>query len=198
MVEPSTTVLEILLAASDAVRALGRRFAMIGGLATSLRGEPRTTRDVDLAIASEDDADAEAFVRDLAARGYRVVAILEQEATGRLATVRLVSPVDGVTVVDLMFASCGIEPEIVAAASNVELAGTSIPLAQRGHLVAMKLLSRDDRTRPQDAADLVALRARLEPADVELARAACRLIEERRANRGRDLGAALDAWLAGA
>lgn len=198
MAEPSTTVLEILVAASDAVRALGRRFAMIGGLATSLRGEPRTTRDVDLAIASEDDADAEAFVRDLTARGYRVVAILEQETTGRLATVRLVSPVDGVTVVDLMFASCGIEREIVAAASNVELVGSSIPLAQRGHLVAMKLLSRDDRTRPQDAADLVALRARLEPADVEIARAACRLIEERRANRGRDLGAALDAWLAGA
>lgn len=117
------TVVDILAAATQALIQLGRRFAMVGGLATSLRGEPRTTRDVDLAVAVASDAEAESLVRDLAARDYRIVTILEQEATGRLATVRLVSPIDGTTVVDLMFASCGIEPEIVAAATIVELAG---------------------------------------------------------------------------
>ena len=190
------TVLEVLVAATRAIGDLRRGFAMVGGLATSLRGEPRTTRDVDLAIAVVDDADAEALVRDLTGRGYQVAAILEQEATGRLATVRLISAVDGVTVVDLMFASCGIEPEIVAAATPVELSGTSIPVASRGHLVAMKLLSRDDVTRPQDAADLAALREKLDSTDIEVARAACSLIEARHANRGRDLGAAVEAWLA--
>jgi hypothetical protein len=194
--ERTATVLEVLVAATRAIGELGRRFAMVGGLATSLRGEPRTTRDVDLAVAVDDDADAEALVRDLTARGYQIATILEQEATGRLATVRLVSAVDGITVVDLMFASCGIEPEVVAGATPIELAGTIIPVANRGHLVAMKLLARDDVTRPQDAADLVALRAKLESADIEVARAACRLIEARRANRGRDLERAFEAWLA--
>lgn len=189
------TVLDVLVVATRAVGELGRRFAMVGGLATSLRGEPRTTRDVDLAVAVDDDADAEALVRDLTARGYEIVAILEQEATGRLATVRLVSPADRVTVVDIMFASCGIEPEIVAAATPVELAGTIIPVASRGHLVAMKLLARDDVTRPQDAVDLVALRAKLEPDDIEVARTACRLIEARGAHRGRDLARDLETWL---
>ena len=81
--ERAATVLEVLVAATRAISQLGRRFAMVGGLATSLRGEPRTTRDVDLAVAVDDDADAEALVRDLAARGYQVTAILEQERANR-------------------------------------------------------------------------------------------------------------------
>ena len=73
---------------------------------------------------------------------------MEQEATSRLATVRLVSPgqtASGV-VVDLLFASSGIEPEIVAAADPLEVfPGVTLPVACRGHLIALKTLSRDDR-----------------------------------------------------
>ena len=55
----------------------------------SVRTEPRFTRDVDVCIAVEDDPEAERLVASLRAAGYRVVAIVEQEQTGRIATVRL-------------------------------------------------------------------------------------------------------------
>jgi hypothetical protein len=53
---------------------LGRHFALVGGLAVSVRSEPRLTRDADLAVSVADDRDAEALVRDLQARGWRVAA----------------------------------------------------------------------------------------------------------------------------
>lgn len=95
----------------DALSGSGARVALVGGLAVGVRGEPRFTRDVDLAVAVSSDAEAEALVRDLLARGYRAFNALEQEAAGRLATVRLRSPTAAtdVAVVDLLFASSGIE-----------------------------------------------------------------------------------------
>jgi len=94
----------------------------VGGLAVSVRTEPRFTRDADIAVLVADDRDAEALVRALQARRWRVVAAIEQEAARRLATVRLAPADEGVlgTVVDLLFASSGIEPEIVAAADPIE------------------------------------------------------------------------------
>src|SRR5262249_57193065 len=57
--------------------------------------------------------------------------------------------------VDVLFATAGIEPEIVAAAEVLEvLPGILMPVATAGHLVVLKLLARDDENRPQDATDL--------------------------------------------
>jgi hypothetical protein len=72
--------------------------------------------------------------------------------------------------------------------------GLSIEVARVGHLIAMKLVARDDRLRPNDQADLLALSKVAD--DVEWARAAAavRLIEERGFGRGRDLVAALEEW----
>jgi len=82
--------------------------------------------------------------------------------------------------VDLLFASSGLEPEIVAAASVIELIpGVRAPVASLGHLLATKVLARDDRRRPQDWDDIRALLAEAGPADVELARDALRTIDER-------------------
>lgn len=47
----------------------GVRCALIGGLAVSVRTEPRFTRDADLAVAVADDREAEAVVRQLGAAG---------------------------------------------------------------------------------------------------------------------------------
>jgi hypothetical protein len=139
---------------------LGRQSALVGGLAVSARSEPRLTRDADLAVLVADDRDAEALVRDLQARGWRVVAAIEQSVAGRLATVRLALAGEDVrgAVVDLLFASSGIEPEVVAAADWIEVVpGFTVPVARLGHLIALKVLARDDRTRPQDRVDLAAL-----------------------------------------
>lgn len=100
----------------------GLEWALVGGFAVSARAEPRFTRDVDVAVAVEDDHAAEVLVNGL---------------------------------------------------------------------IAVKLLARDDESRPQDLADLRALREAADQDELELARAAVGLIEQRGYHRGRDLAAAL-------
>ncbi len=132
-----------------------RPWALVGGLAISSRMEPRFTRDLDLAIAVRDDAEAEDLIYRFRHAGYGVLALIEQETADRLATVRLAAPGETGIIVDLLFASSGIEPEIVAGAGPVEIAfGLVVPVAQVWHLLAMKVLSRDDLRRPQDLIDL--------------------------------------------
>jgi predicted nucleotidyltransferase len=172
------------------LRAAGREWALIGGLAIGARAEPRTTRDIDLAVAVEGDREAEALVFELQSRGYRTLTAIEQEAAGRLSTVRLLPPGEGRwgVVVDLLFASSGIEHEIVRAADKLEIvAGLIAPVARTGHLMALKVLARDDRGRPQDLDDLRALLADAGPEDLAEARAALHLIEARGYQRGRRL-----------
>ncbi|OGK81962.1 MAG: hypothetical protein A2050_14960 [Candidatus Rokubacteria bacterium GWA2_73_35] len=70
-----------------------------------------------------------------------------------------------------------------------------MPVATTGHLIALKILARDDRTRPQDRVDLVALAAAAAPADIEQARAALALITQRGFQRGRNLMADLEEFL---
>jgi hypothetical protein len=119
----------------------------------------------------------------------RVLASLEQEAVRRLATVRLESPGEGRegVVVDLLFASSGVEPEIVAEADALDvLPGLRVPVARSGHLLALKVLS-NDPNRPQDLVDIVALLRETGPTDLEQARQTISLITKRGFNRGRDL-----------
>ncbi len=92
-----------LRAMARALEARGRPFA----LAVSVRAEVRFTRDVELAIAIDDDTAVDRLVRDLAADGFLPVAIVEHEKARRISTVRLRGR-DGV-VVDLLCASTGIE-----------------------------------------------------------------------------------------
>jgi len=178
--------------------AIGAEHALVGGLAVSVRTEPRFTRDVDLAVAVADDAVAETVIGALLQRGYRSLAMVEHEATGRLATARLTGPQGDGTVVDLLLASSGIEPEVVAQAERIEvLDGLVAPVATTGHLITLKLLARDDRSRPQDLVDLRALLAVAGQADLELCRTSALLVKARGYDRGRDLVAALSELIDG-
>ena len=164
----------------------------------SARAEPRTTRDVDVVVDVKDDGDAEALVLELQTGGFRVVAAVEQDSTHRLATTRLVAPggTERGVVVDLLFASSGIEPEIARDADSIEvLAGLRIPVARVGHLMALKLLARDDRRRPQDVDDLRALLRESTDADIVEARRAVRAIEARGYHRERHLAESLETFL---
>lgn len=186
------TIEEALSAAVASLRKRQRRFALVGGLAVSIRAEVRFTRDVDLAVAVVDDKDAEALVRELGADGFTVAATVEHDVKKRLSTVRLV--VRGVKV-DLLFASCGIEPEIVSQASLVTvLSAGEIPVASAEDLLAMKILSMTDR-RLQDRIDaekLVRVGGALRLDDV---RARLDLIKQRGFDRNQDLLAKLDLIL---
>lgn len=78
------------------------------------------------------DGEAEALVHELQIEGYAVVAIVEQEATSRLVTVRLQPPGESESgvVLDLLFASFGIEREVVDAPEVVQvLSGLEVPVA---------------------------------------------------------------------
>lgn len=180
----------------DIVAALNRcraSFALVGGLAVAVRAEPRLTRDADLAVAVASDAEAEALVHNLRSDDYHVFAAIEHDRVSRLATVRLSRPgYEQSAVTDLLFASSGIEREIVASAESIEvLSGLTLPVAQVGHLIVMKLLARDDRQRPADADDLQGLRAVAQDHDWEIAYAGARLVIDRGYDRDRDLIAAI-------
>ena len=126
--------------------AYGVKGTLVGGLAVSIRAEPRFTRDADIVISVEDDAAAERLIYHLQGCGYRILAVLERTLNGRLSTVRLTPPEGrgGRNVIDLLFASCGIEKEISEDAEEIEIfSGLSLPVARSGHLLAMKLLAHD-------------------------------------------------------
>lgn len=162
-------------------------WALVGGLAVGARTEPRFTRDLDVVVSTKSDADAERLVMSMRSRGYQINLVLEQARTGRLATVRLL-PAGDDRLVDLLFASSGIESDIVDRSDRLEVApGLSLLVANVGHLIAMKVLSRDDRTRPQDKADLVALLKIASPSDLTMARAAVERIVAQGTHRGRPL-----------
>ena len=146
----------------------------------------------------EDDADAERLTFELLRRGYQLIATVEQTKLKRLATTRLKPPGLGAVapVVDLLFQSSGIEPEIVRAAERIEvLPGVILPVARIPHLVAMKVLARDDRRRPQDFDDLHALLDAGTASDADEARSLLGLIALRGASRGRALAEGFEQLL---
>src|SRR5262245_4066596 len=166
----------------------GAPCALVGGIAVSARTEPRFTKDLDVAVAVKKDSEAEALVQFLSSRGYRIDALVEQEAVNRLATVRLIPPGEPSLFVDLLFASSCIEPEIVAAAEPIDvIEGVVIRVATIPYLIATKVLSRDDDHRPQDRVDLVSLLKAARDDEIDAAREALRTIYQRGFHRGKDL-----------
>lgn len=187
-----------LAAAISHLTAERARFALVGGLAVSVRAETRFTLDLDFVVAVENDRAAELLVAAMQRRGYAIEAALEQTTVGRLSTIRL-RPGEAsgpAAMVDLLFASTGIEEQIVAAATRAKLpGGLEVPVAAVGHLIAMKIVAMDDLRRPQDRADIVALVACADPTEIARARESVHRIEALGYSRGRDLGALLAPFL---
>lgn len=183
------------------LKAIGASWALVGGLAVSARAEPRTTRAIDVAVAVGDDQDAEELARRLSDRGYDYEEIMDHRDVGRLSTVRFTRRGDQSGVLhDLLFATAGIEREIVADAEVLEvLPGLYAPVARTGHLLALKILAlRPERSqeRPQDFADIRELLAVADAEELERARAALELISRRGYDRGKDLEGLFEQLLA--
>ncbi len=181
------TLFDLLARVDGHLQDHSAAWALVGGLAVGVRTEPRFTRDLDIVVAVDSDDEAEQLVMALRAQGYEINIVIEQASTGRLATVRLLPKGDG-RLVDLLFASTGIEAEIVGRADSLEVvSGFSFPVASVGDLIAMKLLSRNDQLRPQDKMDLVALFKTASDSDLQTAREAIQEIVARGTHRGRAL-----------
>lgn len=194
MIEPGPEI--VLGDIASHLRRLGKPFALVGGMAVSLRGEVRFTRDVDLAIAAPDDTDMERVIYSLRDAGYVPIAVVEHKERKRLSTVRLGSP-SGI-VVDLLAASSGIEAEVVARATAISFGDIgAIPVARAEELLAMKVLSMTEQ-RLQDRIDAINLILLNEGLDIAAVKANLALITERGFHRDQDLFTKLDAVLASA
>jgi hypothetical protein len=77
---------QVLRELATHLEQLGLEFAVVGGIAASARGEPRFTRDVDVAVAVSGDEQAEAVLFQLGRLGYVVRATVEHDVAKRLAT----------------------------------------------------------------------------------------------------------------
>jgi hypothetical protein len=99
LTDPTTAT----LLAVDAFRAAGHACAVYGGLLTAVYGEPRETRDADLAVIDVSAQDA----RDaIAATGVQVLITFENVTFGGLTLSRLtllgIAPATGLNTVDLV------------------------------------------------------------------------------------------------
>ena len=99
-------------------------------------------------------------------------------------------------VLDILFASSGIEAEIVDGAEVVEVVeGLPIPLATVAALIALKVLARDDVARPQDRVDLRKLIEVATAQDLAEAQRLLSLVQTRGYARQQDLFADLQQVL---
>lgn len=114
---------------------------------------PRFTKDLDFAIAVASDSEAEEVVHRLRSRGYYPIEVLEQDYVERQSgpSVSGMARSGSDVLVDLLFASSGIENEVVASADRLEvLPRLTVPVATTPHLIALKVLA----GRSQDLTDL--------------------------------------------
>lgn len=133
-----------------AQRAAG---AIIGGVAASLLGRPRLTRDIDLLLVlSEDRWDA--FLRAGIAWGF-IPRRADAVAFARRARVLLVRHEPSRVDVDIVFGALPFEEEAVARVQWTEMGGLRLPLPRPEDLIIMKAVA----NRGRDWDDIAALLA---------------------------------------
>ncbi|HTQ38984.1 MAG TPA: DUF6036 family nucleotidyltransferase [Pirellulales bacterium] len=136
---------------ADAIRFLEAqqiRYALIGGLAASLLGEPRVTADVDLVIAADVDH-ALRLVKALQGSKFRPLFDQVEEVVQKAFILPLKHRLTTVKV-DLVLGLSGFEQQVIARAKPTEIAGLTVSVATAEDLLIMKVLA----GRPQDEQDL--------------------------------------------
>ncbi len=139
---------QTLIDAVDLLQPAGVKYALIGGLAASLRGQPRATVDVDLVIASDVPRTLR-LVESLNSTPFKPLFEGVAEVVERAFILPLRHRTTGVKV-DLAIGLSGFEQQIVRRATLIELGGRSIAVANAEDLILMKTLA----GRPQDDQDV--------------------------------------------
>jgi len=127
-------------------------YALIGGLAASLRGEPRVTVDVDLVIS----ADVEGALQLLKSIEKSPLTPLFEGVEDVVCQAFILPLLHRTTAVkvDLAIGLSGFEQQLIQRATLVDLAGQAVRLATAEDLLVMKLLAGRPRDH-QDAAGIV-------------------------------------------
>lgn len=132
----------------DAARVAG---AVIGGIAASVHGRPRATRDLD-AVAIVPDDGVDAFLAAGSAHGF-AARIDDPLGFARRSRVLLLRHVASQIDVDVSLGALPFEHETVARARPTDVAGVAIPLATAEDLIVMKAVANRER----DRADIEAI-----------------------------------------
>jgi len=147
-------------------------YAIVGGIANAIWGQPRATVDVDVSIAV-DEGDIERIVAQITGR-FQVV-VPEGAAFVKRTRVLPVDTTDGIRI-DVMFALLPFEIEGIRRARGVDVAGRRVKVVTPEDLILMKILS--ERQRDLDDAEAIVRtrsweldRAYLEPRLTEFANA---------------------------
>jgi hypothetical protein len=147
---PLLTILRHLVAWLQAGKVQG---VVIGGVAASLWGRPRLTRDVDALVLLEEGRWGE-FLAAGAGHGFlprRADALAFARETRVLLVHHGKSGID----LDLVFGSLPFEKEAAIRAKWVDLGGVAIPLSSPEDLIIMKAVAH----RPRDLEDIAAILA---------------------------------------
>lgn len=123
-------------------------FALIGGLATTVRGEPRSTMDVDLVVGCDVPRCLE-LIRRLEESKFRPLFAGVQEVVETAFILPLVHRQTSVKV-DLALGLTGFEQNAIRRATQVDFEGCSVPVVSAEDLVLMKALA----GRPRDTEDV--------------------------------------------
>jgi len=196
----SALLAELRRIAED-LNQLNLRWALVGGLAYSVHAEPRTARDVDVALAVSGNEEMDLIADALIKKGYWDKQILFAASPVRRMGGRIMVPSQRPYAIplNLLSSSSGIEHEVVEHATALEiLPNLTVPVASRGYLLAMKVLSQNHPDRLHDKTDLNALILNSDPQDVKTARKALELITSRGFNHDRNLLTELEGFLAAA
>ncbi|MGD0826959.1 MAG: nucleotidyl transferase AbiEii/AbiGii toxin family protein, partial [Desulfobaccales bacterium] len=147
---PLLTILRHLVAWLQAGKVQG---VVIGGVAASLWGRPRLTRDIDALVLLEEGRWGE-FLAAGAGHGF-LPRRADALAFARETRVLLVRHGESGIDLDLVFGSLPFEKEAAIRAKWVDLGGVAIPLSSPEDLIIMKAVAH----RPRDLEDIAAILA---------------------------------------
>ena len=167
--------------AAQVLETRGIRFALIGGLAVSLRGQPRMTVDVDLVILADIDQ-ALRLAQELSSTPFEPLFPGVEEVVARSFILPLRHRSTGIRV-DVAIGMSGFEQQAVSRATTVTIGDVRVPVVAVEDLLVMKALA----GRPQDDQDIRGLVAAQRDA---IDWPACLDVAEK-------LGAAIDVDIAG-
>src|SRR5437867_2972300 len=154
MAEQDETLVPLLAALHDLVAWLQDAHVpgtVIGGVAASLLGRPRVTRDID-ALVLLDESEWEAFLGKGVALGF-APRLSDALTFARQARVLLVRHEASGIDIDIAFGALPFEEEAVARTVWRDLGGIQVPLPLPEDLLIMKAIAH----RPRDMADIEAI-----------------------------------------
>jgi hypothetical protein len=167
--------------AADLFEQAGVAFALVGGLAASMRGQPRVTADVDLVIAADVDQ-ASSIARGLDGTPFKPLFEPIDEIIQTAFLLPLRHRATSVKV-DCALGLSGFEKQLLDRAETLSLSGRQVPVASAEDLLVMKALA----SRPQDLQDMQGIVVAM----------GHRLDWDYCLNVAKDLGEAVDQDLAG-